>query len=164
MPADAIDLHAEHHGFGLLDNGDLDEPSADYSNGLIVILSSGAKIYTGVYSGLVAVTLRLTGQAPEPSSLDEWDEIVEAPIVSTAGQLWIETYEGGRVPGFPILSSKGPGNYRLRAHARGRDKNYDHVCDKSEEEYLLILWPAEPAPTEIIKVTDRCGASLRSPR
>jgi hypothetical protein len=61
----------------------------------------------------------------------------------------------------PDLGTAGPGSYRLRVHALGRDAHYDQAVADSGERYLLLCWPAPPAPSLIIRATDRCGYSLR---
>ncbi|MEU8470568.1 hypothetical protein AB0F30_22160, partial [Streptomyces sp. NPDC029006] len=38
----------------------------------------------------------------------------------------------------------GPGDYRLRIHARGRDTAIDLAPDDVTEWYLIQVWPAPP--------------------
>jgi hypothetical protein len=42
----------------------------------------------------------------------------------------------------PVLSFNGPGHYRLRVHARGRDTAVDLSPDEITEWYLIQAWPA----------------------
>jgi hypothetical protein len=85
-------------------------------------------------------------------------------VHSPHGELRIHCLEYGPLdqpPPLPLLSPHGPGSYRLRAHARGRDLRYDAVQNDPTEDYLLTIWPVDPAPHLIIRATDRCGYGLR---
>ncbi|MCE0446635.1 hypothetical protein LT493_24490 [Streptomyces tricolor] len=44
----------------------------------------------------------------------------------------------------PDLAAAGPGTYRLRVHARGRDQAVDLAPDTVTEHYLLQCWPQPP--------------------
>ncbi len=149
------------HSFGVLDNGEIPMDTADHSNGLVVMLATGALIYTGIDTG--NVRLRAHSYAEPPQELDEatWEEIVEVSVHAPFGQLQIDSLHTGPVPALPVLSKAGPGWYRLRAHARGRDTAYDAVSEEPVEDYLIQVWPAQPTPTVIIRATDRCGQGLR---
>ncbi|GAA2212152.1 hypothetical protein GCM10009850_076140 [Nonomuraea monospora] len=61
----------------------------------------------------------------------------------------------------PNLAWKGPGFYRLRVHATGRDSYVDGTGLNLEERYAIISWPADPAPDLIHKATDAYGAGVR---
>lgn len=65
-------------------------------------------------------------------------------------------------PDLPLLTPQGPGTYRVRVHARGRDIAPDGVAYEPVEDYLLIVWPTEPQPEDVHKQTDRYGAELRA--
>ncbi|MEV4342725.1 hypothetical protein [Streptomyces sp. NPDC049590] len=62
----------------------------------------------------------------------------------------------------PSLVAAGPGSYRLRVHARGRDLAVDLVPDTITEHYLLQCWPAPPAPPSVLRTTDTYGAQVRA--
>lgn len=163
-------VHVSHHQFCLLDAGlsdtDFGEEGADYSNGLIVVMSRGAKIHTGIYAGNVRVQARPLPGPPEQLDPGPWEEIVEAGVYSATGRLAVEILFPDTCPDtylqLPELAEAGPGWYRLRAHARGRDAAPDAVREDPVEDYLLLCWPAEQTPTRMIRTTDRCGRQLRN--
>ncbi|MFM9692239.1 hypothetical protein [Streptomyces europaeiscabiei] len=63
----------------------------------------------------------------------------------------------------PSLASRGPGPYRLRVHARGRDTAVDQtVVDEVVESYLLQSWPAAHQDALLVRATDAYGAHLRA--
>jgi hypothetical protein len=157
-------VHVSDHAFGILDHGDIPIETADWSSGLIVLMSSGAFIYTGIDRGYVNVTVTVQ---PDPiAEVDlapngqPWDDIVESSLTAPLGDLRVESYENGPVPELPLLSPNGPGSYRLRAHVRGRDTDYDAVRNDPVEDYLLVIWPAAAQPVHVIRATDRCGRQI----
>jgi hypothetical protein len=157
-------VYATDHAFGLFDESGLPIETADWSTGLVVQMSTGAMIYTGVDRGYVEVTVDPRATAPDDVDDGPWDDIVEASVRAPHGELIVHQLQYGphdEPPPLPPLSHHGPGDYRLRAHARGRDLHYDKVYDESGEQYLLTVWPAEPQPALIIRATDRCGYGLR---
>ncbi|MEV0615372.1 hypothetical protein AB0I81_18790 [Nonomuraea sp. NPDC050404] len=167
----SADVRVSDHAFGLLDGGDIPIETADYSNGLIVVMSAGALLYTGIDTGLVHVAITLASHPPEnpdpgpgneTSPETSWQDIVEASVHAPRGQLRLDSLDTGPVPGLPPLSRHGPGWYRLRAFVRGRDTHFDAVHHDPAEVYHLHLWPAPPAPAVLIRATDQCGAGLRS--
>lgn len=65
----------------------------------------------------------------------------------------------------PSLAVQGPGAYRLRVHARGRDRAVDHtVMDDVVEFYLIQSWPAARQDALLVKATDGYGAQVRAQR
>ncbi|RRR82655.1 hypothetical protein EHS43_16310 [Streptomyces sp. RP5T] len=62
----------------------------------------------------------------------------------------------------PVLSFTGPGDYRLRVHARGRDTAIDQAPDQITEWYLIQAWPAAAQPARVLRQTDSYGASVRT--
>ncbi|MEO3805965.1 hypothetical protein [Nonomuraea sp. B1E8] len=163
----SADVRVSDHAFGLLDGGDIPIETADYSNGLIVLMSAGALLYTGIDTGIVHVGLTLAARPPGDLAPDDnrgasWEDIVEASVHAPRGRLRLESLDAGPVTDVPLLSGDGPGWYRVRAFVRGRDTRFDAVDDAPVEEHHLQLWPAPPAPAVLIRTTDRCGAGLRS--
>jgi hypothetical protein len=160
----SADVHAQDHCFGLFDGPDMPIDTADWSTGLAITMSTGAMIYTGADRGIVHVTAQYADAAPELTDTAAWDDIVEISINAPHGNLGIASLETGPLdhpPALPSMSAAGPGTYRVRAHTRGRDAHYDKAVDDTGEQYLLISWPALPAPSLIIRATDWCGYSLR---
>ncbi len=64
-------------------------------------------------------------------------------------------------PDLPVLTPAGPGSYRVRVHARGRDTAPDGVAEEPLEDYLLTVWPAPPRSDTVYKQTDEYGATWR---
>ncbi len=164
MPTTEAKIRVSDHSFGLFDQFEIPIHTADWSTGLVVEMASGAMIYTGIDRGFVHVTTEVLAAAPDLGDSGQWDDIVEATVPAPHGDLRIHQLEygpGETPPPFPRLSAEGRGTYRLRAHARGRDRYFDKVCDDSGEEYLLAIWPAPPLPPLVIRATDHCGYGLR---
>lgn len=179
-------IHASHHNFVLIET-DTPGPTrthADRSNGLIDPQPGGvALVFTGVHTGEVNVTVDVRDDAP-PVNTEDWEEVVEVSLEAPNGDLWLAG-PAAETPSqqlYPLLTPHGPGHYRIRVHARGRDGDQeldaghswdeaDGARDEEEEEdldnveptehYLIITWPSEPAPQTIYKWTDKYGATLR---
>jgi hypothetical protein len=155
-----------HHQLLVTDSDEIGIETADFSNGLIIIMGHGATIHTGIHTGNVRVQASsLPGPPPQPDP-GPWEEIVEASVYSSTGHLGIDVHypDPGydTVRQFPDFATAGPGWYRLRAHAHGRDTPHDAAQEAPLEDYLLLCWPATHAPTDMIRTTDRCGQALRA--
>ncbi|MDX2937000.1 hypothetical protein [Streptomyces ipomoeae] len=61
----------------------------------------------------------------------------------------------------PVLSFNGPGEYRLRVHARGRDTAVDLAPDEVTEWYLIQAWSAPAHDVTVLRHSDGYGASVR---
>ncbi|TMR92829.1 hypothetical protein [Nonomuraea basaltis] len=136
-------------------------PRGGYPNGLVTLGPGpdSATIVTGVALGVVDVTVLLASKPPS-LNLEEWEEVVEVSIESSHGSLYVCGLDGD-LPDLPNLATVGPGHYRLRIHARGRDVNPDGTARTPSESYLIIVWPASPAPEVIHKQSDAYGAMRR---
>ena len=65
-------------------------------------------------------------------------------------------------PDIPPLTEHGPGRYRVRVHATGRDRKFDLAVSEAVERYLIQVWPvAQPDGDTILKHTDAYGAMMR---
>ncbi|GGY50857.1 hypothetical protein GCM10010384_66030 [Streptomyces djakartensis] len=62
----------------------------------------------------------------------------------------------------PVLSFNGPGDYRLRIHARGRDTAVDLTPEEVTEWYLIQAWPASAQDVAVLRQRDAYGASHRA--
>jgi hypothetical protein len=132
-------------------------------NGLVdLVPPGGAAIFTGVYMGPVAVSVEARRSAPESVDLDGWDEVVEVSLAVPEGRLEPAAVGLDVEDPFPILTLAGPGDYRIRVHARGRDTDVDGVAEEPVEQYRIAVWPAPPAPEIIHRQTDGYGAQMRS--
>ncbi|MBO2447120.1 hypothetical protein J4573_08480 [Actinomadura barringtoniae] len=147
------------------DVSELPSPFED-GNGLISTAPDAATVITGLNTGDIWLTVETWDTEP-PTELQDWDAVVEVPYTSTTGdaQIFEEWTDNDRPP-FPNLATAGPGSYRLRAHARGRDtgRQADLIEPNEEpvEEHLLQIWPDTERPIAILKMTDQVGAETLS--
>lgn len=161
-PSEWIDVRVSDHWFGVLDAGDVPVESGDWSNGLVVKMSHGAMIYTGISHGYVRVAVEVLESSPEYLDISDWDEVIDSSVYSASGELRVDSPDTGAATGLAVLSSNGPGHYRIRVHARGRDTNYDAVQNDPVEDYVLLAWPAAAGVDVLHKISDKCGADLRA--
>ena len=133
------------------------------TNGLVAAADPGnAIIYTGISSGRVSVLAQALAAAPATIDLDDWDEVADISLPGLAGELTVTALMDAMPPGLPNLCSAGPGDYRVRVHARGRDISYDLATDQPDETYFVLCWPAPATPDTVHKLTDKTGASFRA--
>ncbi|MBC6468311.1 hypothetical protein [Actinomadura alba] len=161
-------VHVSHH---LLFIADADtQPNPKYllafDNGLVTAQPGIAVVSTGIDSGNVAVTVQIRNQAaPAPTSAEqeEWEEIVEVTLAAfDAGEVTVCGLMSD-LPDLPELTPGGPGRYRFRIYARGRDTAVDLVATEPVEDYLIMSWPTQHDDPEIIyRQTDDYGASQRA--
>ncbi|WP_328935002.1 MULTISPECIES: hypothetical protein [unclassified Streptomyces] len=153
-------VHVDYHTFELTDSDVRVPMGFDTSNGLVFSRPGHAVICTGINSGPVNVSIQLRRYPPERADTGAWDEVVDHSVETRTGHLRV-TCVMDDPPELPPLTPFGPGSYRVRVHARGRDTAPDgHVVDPGED-YLLIVWPDELRPDQVHKQTDRYGAQLR---
>ncbi|MEV7817522.1 hypothetical protein AB0P05_43865 [Streptomyces flaveolus] len=126
-------------------------------NSLIEVQDGIATIHTGD----IDVTVTCHTQAPQPGD-EVWEEIVEVSLHSVSGELMVRGLMDDLDEELPVLSFAGPGDYRLRIHARGRDTAIDLAPDEVTEWYLIQVWPALPQDVAVIRQTDTYGASVRT--
>lgn len=149
-----------------------------------MLADGGAHVYTGTHTGEISVTVELHDQPP-PLDIDYWQDVVEVSVPAPTGQLRVGglTAETETESLLPSLSHAGPGTYRLRVHARGRDgaasadESHDgeaageYADDDSDgaedhtdptDEFLIAVWPAPEAPAIHHRLTGAFGAELRA--
>lgn len=80
----------------------------------------------------------VSDDAQVPMETVRWSNGLAAPMDHGA---WILT---GTSP------AMWPGWYRMRVHASGRSANPDGVSDEPVEDYLIAVWPQEPAESVVI--------------
>ncbi|MFJ4481479.1 hypothetical protein ACIP3D_03920 [Streptomyces longwoodensis] len=152
----------QYHQFKISDEeGPVAADLACEHNGLVEVEDGAAYIRTGIHTGDVDVTVTLHETAPAPST-DNWQEVVEFSAHSVSGDLMVRGLMADLDEELPVLSFNGPGGYRLRVHARGRDTAVDLVPDDVTEWYLIQVWQAAAAPVAVLRLSDGYGASLRS--
>jgi hypothetical protein len=157
-------VNADFHAFWLAEDGMMPElPFSFPKNGLILAQPGVAIIITGVHSGKVSVSVEVHNHRPEELNTSDWEEVVEVSVEAIDGRMMVTggPTTGGPADDLPVLTPAGPGPYRVRLHARGRDTAVDLVAFEPVEDYLVAIWPARPAPETVHKQTDRYGASLR---
>lgn len=90
----------------------------------------------------------------------EWETSVEVSLYSTCGRLGVQPW--GDVPppiGIRVdLTPGGPGWYRVRVDARGRDVASTHnTVEAWVEEHRITVWPEAPQVDYVHRVTDAFG-------
>ncbi|MFJ4585046.1 hypothetical protein [Streptomyces echinatus] len=130
-------------------------------NGLVEVQDGIATVHTGIHTGDVDVTVTLHTSIPHLGDT-EWDEIVEVSLHSVSGELVVRGLMDDLDEELPTLSFDGPGDYRLRIHARGRDTAIDLAPDEVTEWYLIQVWPAPVQDPAVLRHTDSYGASVRA--
>ncbi|MEV0734323.1 hypothetical protein [Polymorphospora sp. NPDC050346] len=171
MVTDPASIYVQDHGFFLADR-EASTPleTMDYSTGLAGVMESAALIHAGIDRGYVAVTAQALEHpvgldtAEQWADIDSWDDVAEISLYVPNASLSVEQLTYGPSdprPLLPGLSPYGPGHYRVRIHASGRDRHYDQVIDQSGERFHFLAWPAPPAAPLVIKATSRCGYGLR---
>ncbi|HEX7307537.1 DUF6461 domain-containing protein [Lentzea sp.] len=120
-------------------------PGTDFSvTGLVSAVDTGFAVRTGVREGSVPVFVRVALDEPGEPMTSIWDEVAEVSFTAVKGDARLGR---GALPPWP-------GEFRVRAHARGRDGD-------DEERHELLIWPAPHADPLVLKKTDRVGHRLR---
>lgn len=137
-------------------------PYREPPTGLVALaVGGGISVSSATNTGHVRLAIELrTDEPPVPS--DDWDEIVDVSHVSVVGDTRLYAWGGAPTPDLPSLSHAGPGEYRLRFHARHRDDPRNASPFTTVEEHEITVWPAPAGPTVVHKATDAFGAGLRS--
>ncbi|MGR4854883.1 hypothetical protein [Streptomyces sp. LARHCF252] len=129
-------------------------------NRLVRVADGTITVMTGIHTGDVDVTVTLHEALPVPGSGD-WQEIVEISAHAASGELTVRGIMDDLDEELPVLSFNGPGDYRLRIHARGRDTAVDLAPDEVTEWYLIQAWPAPTQEGTVLRQSDTYGASVR---
>jgi hypothetical protein len=132
------------------------------TNGLVSRDAGWTYVHTRVDSGEVRVAAETYGSEPPPV-LGGWEDVVEVLAPAPDGELMLDGVTIGAPEGYPSLSPAGPGDYRVRVHARGRDVPPWEAPDSVTEDYLVQVWPAAPGlpSLTVLKATSAYGAELR---
>jgi hypothetical protein len=169
-PAATSTLHVSYHQYYLSDPSvDLAQAPVDKllrgGNGLIAVIPGLAVVQAGTHTGDIQVTVDARS-APPPLDLDTWQEVVEVSFTSTTGQVWLVEWAGPARTDLGNLTPAGPGSYRLRVHARGRDQAAAIPVPPEQplEDHLIVSWPAAPSPERVYKHTDQYGQLIRDAR
>ncbi|MGW3989250.1 hypothetical protein [Streptomyces sp. NPDC004830] len=130
-------------------------------NGLVRATDGVITVLTGIHTGDVDITVALHRTEPAHDSA-AWQEIVEISARSASGELMVRGIMDNLDEDLPTLSFQGPGDYRLRIHARGRDTAVDLAPDKVTEWYLIQAWPAPTQEMRVLRHSDTYGATVRA--
>ncbi|MEU6606543.1 hypothetical protein ABZ922_16020 [Streptomyces shenzhenensis] len=153
-------VRAECHTFHLADDERYDQPTFRPENGLIFSKPGLAVVLVGINSGAVNTTVEVYRHPVGRPDTDEWDEVVDHSIESISGHMRVTSLMDDP-PELPTLTPFGPGAYRVRVHARGRERAYDAHVSEPVEDYLLQIWPGRHEPDAVHKQTDQIGAMFR---
>ncbi|WP_371583896.1 hypothetical protein [Streptomyces sp. NBC_01314] len=127
----------QYHQFDISDEeGPTGPDLARGHNGLLQVADGVTVVMTGIHTGDVDVTVVLHQAEPAPDC-GNWQEIVEISAHSDSGELMVRGMMNDLDEELPVLSFNGPGSYRLRVHARGRDTAVDLAPDEVTEWYLI---------------------------
>ncbi|GAA2768533.1 hypothetical protein GCM10010103_75750 [Streptomyces paradoxus] len=154
-------VHAEYHLFQITDPQGPVADDLDASHTGLVAADGGAiEVTTGIHTGDVHVTVEPHSKRPMPAR--GWEEIAEISCDSPSGELLV-TSSMDDPADLPSLASQGPGSYRLRVHALGRDRAVDQTTlDEAVESYLIQSWPAAHQDALLVQATDTYGAQVRA--
>ncbi|MCE0535271.1 hypothetical protein LWF15_07100 [Kineosporia rhizophila] len=159
-------LHVENHMF--LAQGDddssgyyKDEPTTDVSNGLVDVFGSVVQFYTGIAVGHLHLQVDYRADAPQELELDEWEDVVEVSAQLTAPCTRFGSYDDNVPEEWPDVNQQGPGWYRIRAHCRGRDLDYDSAPEVPREHHRIVVWPAPQTGSILYKLNDYTGMDKR---
>ncbi|MEU9575436.1 hypothetical protein AB0D62_37545 [Streptomyces massasporeus] len=154
-------VHAEYHLFQITDPQGPVADNLDASHTGLVSADGGAiEVATGIGTGDVHVTVEQHLQRPDPAQ--GWEEIAEISCNSPSGELLV-TFSMDDPADLPALAYQGSGSYRLRVHARGRDRAVDQTTlDEAVESYLIQCWPAAHEDALLVQATDAYGAQVRA--
>ncbi|MEU0203270.1 MULTISPECIES: hypothetical protein [unclassified Streptomyces] len=154
-------VQTEYHLFHITDpHGPVAADLDANRTGLVSADGGAIEVATGTHTADVHVTVETHAQAPDPDP--GWEEIAEISCHSSSGRLLVTSFTDEPAD-LPSLASHGPGPYRLRVHARGRDRAVDQTTlDEVAESYLIQSWPAAHQDALLVKTTDAYGAQVRA--
>ncbi|QKW36285.1 hypothetical protein HUT06_21485 [Actinomadura sp. NAK00032] len=150
-----FNLRVDYHLFFLAEENERPEIPG-FANRMVAVAPGFAAVKTGIAQGDVRLSVEVHKEAP-PVEIADWEEAVEVTLEATIGRIQVAAMMDWAPP-FPVLTPNGPGDYRVRVHARGRDNAIDLAVTEPVEEYLAQIWPAPPAHQVIYKQSDRYGA------
>ena len=153
MPDPHATVWVDFHVVTVGDHDAQDEPPQEAAEPLCLVFEppvSTTSISTGVAVGDLAVRCEALDECPREAPA-EWEDVAEVSLTVRHGPL-MATGWNPRRPG-DRLDGHGPGNCRVRVHARGRDTAYDDVATTPTEEYLVQAWPQEPSPPARLRAT-----------
>lgn len=145
------EIFADYFQFYLWDAGKMPEPPTDYVEADLknrIKTAPFVLVVQPVRNMDVPVTLDVV-DAATALDLDAWDHVAEASLDLPSGRLEIHECTGGSID----ILDLAPGSYRVRACFTGLDTLSEDGLD-GDDRYHLTLWPAQPAPLEVLKQFD----------
>lgn len=147
-------VDVDFHQFSVA-NGTWDDEPLQANRACLVFepRTSRVAVLSGIATGPVTVeTQALT--SPPSGVADGWEDVAEVSL--TISDRPLEVVGWNQALGEDArLDTSGPGTYRLRVHASGRDTAPDRSVLEPVEQYLIQAWPAPHAPS----VTIRAGSA-----
>ncbi|MBO0840723.1 MAG: tetratricopeptide repeat protein, partial [Sciscionella sp.] len=132
-------------------------------NGLVNVAGGMVYVFAGAHHGPVDVSIDVRDDPAPLDGVGDWDDVVEVSVADVRHRLKVCNWDGGLpAPDLPELTAAGPGDYRLRVHARHRDPGEHRPPEAPREEFLIACWPAPPAEDIAYKLTDEVGAQYRA--
>ncbi|WP_269936517.1 hypothetical protein [Arthrobacter sp. HY1533] len=113
------------------------------------------EVQTGIYSGVVDVTVEVCSVGPEDLA-SGWEDIEEYPLRAEQGEIVVAGFES--LPIVVGVLDNGPMDYRVRVHAVGRDADFDLAVEESSERYLVYMWPERPRSKKRLRAGSRAGS------
>ncbi|MCQ9129821.1 hypothetical protein [Streptomyces hilarionis] len=154
----------QYHQFAISDEDGPTGPRLEAEhNGLVQVTDGVLTVLTGIHTGCVDVVVTLHESEPAADD-DDWQECVEVSAHSASGDLMVRGLMDDLDDELPVLSFAGPGDYRLRVHAKGRDTAFDLAPDEVTEWYLVQVWAAPTGPPTVLGRSDAYGAAVRRGR
>ncbi|MDG3008747.1 hypothetical protein G4X40_01140 [Rhodococcus sp. D2-41] len=144
-------VHTDHHQFCL------GAPAADtldvHERATLIEAGPGfATVLTGAAYGPVEVTVDLLDGPPTTADFTGWEVVEETELTVDSAAMVVMTLEGEPAQGFSHFADQPAGTYRLRAHAHGRDANWDMDVTEPSEKYLLQLWPSTGGDVRVVQL------------
>lgn len=151
-------VRTHHHGFSLASRPDLPTRLWRHSptTGLVSTREGEVRVETGLHTASLPLTVEIHDL--EPPLCAGWDDVAEVSVPVPAGVLLVTDTPVPNV--FPNLTPHGPGTYRIRAHANGREAS--HQGSDTAEHHLLQIWPAPHAPDLLLHLTPQARRRLQA--
>lgn len=164
-PPKTVNVEVDFHQFTIGHyEGQLDHLAGAKIALVWAVTATSATVSTGIASGYVRVTCRPLNEAPTAPD-DGWEDVMEVSLETTPDwPLSAAGHWGGEEELADRLDVYGPGTYRLRVHAKGRDIDYDGSRLEPVEDYLILAWPAPAGPTTVLRATSQVGQQEQSER
>ncbi|MFJ9461347.1 hypothetical protein ACIRST_40545 [Kitasatospora sp. NPDC101447] len=145
---------------------DIDPSMYRNFNGLVSTRGgSHAIIMTGTAHGTITVGFQ-SFEAEPALDLDPWDDVVDVSMRFRSPRGGLMQPDGTHDALYHLdrISAGGPGDYRVRIHARGRDRAaaLPEFTEPIVEEHLVQSWPAPTADEIRHKLTDTTGQNIRA--